>query len=25
VNGRLVYGNGAFDESQWGQRLRFDY
>lgn len=25
VNGHLVYGNGAFDESQWGQRLRFDY
>ena len=24
VNGHLVYGNGAFDESQWGQRLRFD-
>ena len=23
VNGHLVYGNGAFDESQWGQRLRF--
>jgi dihydroorotase len=25
VNGHLVYGNGAFDESQWGQRLHFDY
>jgi len=25
VNGHLVYGNGGFDESQWGQRLRFDY
>lgn len=25
VNGHLVYGNGAFDESQWGQRLQFDY
>lgn len=25
VNGHLVYGNGSFDESQWGQRLRFDY
>jgi dihydroorotase len=24
VNGHLVYGNGAFDESQWGQRMRFD-
>ncbi|GGB06164.1 dihydroorotase [Puia dinghuensis] len=24
VNGHLVYGNGRFDESQWGQRLRFD-
>jgi len=24
VNGHLVYGNGTFDESQWGQRLRFD-
>jgi len=24
VNGHLVYGNGSFDESQWGQRLRFD-
>ena len=24
VNGHLVYGNGGFDESQWGQRLRFD-
>ncbi|HZE84347.1 MAG TPA: dihydroorotase [Puia sp.] len=24
VNGHLVYGNGAFDESQWGQRLSFD-
>ena len=23
VNGHLVYGNGAFDESQWGQRMRF--
>jgi dihydroorotase len=25
VNGHLVYGNGGFDESQWGQRLRFRY
>ncbi|MBS1663192.1 MAG: dihydroorotase [Bacteroidetes bacterium] len=25
VNGHLVYGNGAFDESHWGQRLRFNY
>ncbi len=25
VNGHLVYGNGTFDESQWGQRLRFRY
>jgi dihydroorotase len=24
VNGHLVYGNEGFDESQWGQRLRFD-
>jgi dihydroorotase len=24
VNGRLVYGNGTFDESQWGRRLSFD-
>lgn len=24
VNGHLVYGNGVIDESQWGQRLRFD-
>ncbi len=24
VNGHLVYGNGSFDESQWGQRLSFD-
>ena len=24
VNGHLVYGNGVFDESQLGQRLRFD-
>lgn len=24
VNGRLVYGNGVFDESQMGMRLRFD-
>jgi dihydroorotase len=24
VNGHLVYGNGVFDESQWGQRMRFD-
>ncbi|HEV2354118.1 MAG TPA: dihydroorotase [Puia sp.] len=24
VNGHLVYGNGRFDESQWGRRLRFD-
>ena len=25
VNGHLVYGNSQLDESQWGQRLRFDY
>lgn len=25
VNGHLVYGNSGFDESQWGQRLRFDF
>jgi dihydroorotase len=25
VNGHLVYGNGVFDESHWGQRLRFRY
>ena len=25
VNGHMVYGIGGFDESQWGQRLRFDY
>jgi dihydroorotase len=25
VNGHLVYGNGVFDESQWGMRLKFDY
>ena len=25
VNGHLVYGNGTFDESQCGQRLRFNY
>ena len=24
VNGKMVYGNGAFDESQKGQRLQFD-
>ncbi|MBI5372578.1 MAG: dihydroorotase [Sphingobacteriales bacterium] len=24
INGRLVYGNGVWDESQWGERLRFD-
>ena len=24
VNGHLVYGKGAFDESQWGRRLSFD-
>ncbi len=24
VNGHKVYGNGVFDESQWGMRLRFD-
>jgi dihydroorotase len=24
VNGHLVYGNGVFDESQWGQRMTFD-
>ncbi|HVZ56924.1 MAG TPA: dihydroorotase [Chitinophagaceae bacterium] len=24
VNGHLVYGNGVFDESQWGQRLVFN-
>ncbi len=24
VNGRLVYGNGLFDESQMGRRLRFE-
>jgi dihydroorotase len=24
INGHLVYGNGAFDESQWGRRLSFD-
>jgi dihydroorotase len=24
VNGHLVYGNGAFDESQKGQRMQFD-
>jgi dihydroorotase len=24
VNGHLVYGNGDFDESQWGRRLKFD-
>jgi dihydroorotase len=24
VNGHLVYGNGVFDESHWGQRLHFD-
>lgn len=24
VNGHLVYGNGVFDESQCGQRMRFD-
>jgi dihydroorotase len=25
VNGNMVYGNGVFDESTWGQRLQFDY
>ncbi len=25
VNGHLVYGNGGFDESQWGMRLKFDH
>jgi dihydroorotase len=25
VNGHLVYGKDGFDESQWGQRLQFDY
>ncbi|MES1220556.1 MAG: dihydroorotase [Bacteroidota bacterium] len=24
VNGHLVYGNGVFDESKWGQRLSFN-
>jgi dihydroorotase len=24
VNGHLVYGNGVFDESQWGKRMTFD-
>ena len=24
VNGHLVYGNGTFNESQWGRRLSFD-
>ena len=24
VNGHLVYGNGVFNESQWGKRLSFD-
>jgi dihydroorotase len=24
VNGNLVYGNGVFDESNMGKRLRFD-
>jgi dihydroorotase len=24
VNGHLVYGNGVFDESQWGMRMTFD-
>lgn len=24
VNGRLVYGNGSFDESKMGMRMRFD-
>ncbi|MDE3144897.1 MAG: dihydroorotase [Bacteroidota bacterium] len=24
VNGRLVYGNGVFDESQFGERILFD-
>ncbi len=24
INGRLVYGNGLWDESHWGERLRFD-
>jgi dihydroorotase len=24
VNGHMVYGNGSFDESQWGSRLQFN-
>jgi dihydroorotase len=24
INGHLAYGNGVFDESQWGRRLAFD-
>ena len=24
VNGHKVYGNGVFDESQWGQRILFN-
>lgn len=24
VNGHMVYGNGVFDESQWGSRLNFN-
>jgi dihydroorotase len=24
VNGHLAYGNGVFDESQWGRRLQFE-
>lgn len=24
VNGYMVYGNGSFDESQWGARLKFE-
>jgi dihydroorotase len=24
INGHLVYGNGVFDESQWGKRMTFD-
>lgn len=23
VNGHMVYGNGVFDESKWGERLKF--
>ncbi len=24
INGHMAYGNGVFDESQWGRRLSFD-